>query len=273
MAISGFLQLKKLDNRRYAFIPMVKGKGLSFSSCLIAPVLMLMVSGCFAGRSFTPISDENAKGKTVAILPISSKHVRFLLDTPDFSEQTKVQIAEYWVGGYAEVVEYTNAILNTLAGSKNSKLIGPDRVQRALEGTTDAEWLHVCLDDPGPLAEAWKEEILAEIGRKLKVDRMVVVKPKVEISPIESSGDSFSLAINWHGDVTVNVEMVGLSPLQVIAAFKGQADFWGAWGAVGGPGAAIPFGLGKGLDRALDQATRQALSDLLNASVQSSDVP
>lgn len=228
MAISGFLHLKKLDNKRYAFIPMVQGGGLSCSSCLIASVLMLMLSGCFTIRNFTPLSVEDAKYETVAILPITPKQVRFLLNTPDFSEQTKVQIAEYWVGGYAEVVQYTNAILNTLASGKNSKLIGPDRVQRELEGTTDAEWVHVCLDDPGPITEAWKEEILAEIGRKLKVDRILVVKPNVKISPIEgSSGGCCGGALNWHGDVTVKVEMVGLSPLQLICHSHRPGRFLG----------------------------------------------
>jgi hypothetical protein len=269
LAISGFLHLKKLNNKRYAFIPIVQDRGLSFSSFLLVGVLMLMLSGCFAGRSFTPLSVENAKYETVAILPITPKQVRFLLNTHDFSDQTKVQIAEYWVGGYADVVKYTNVILNTLASGKNSKLIGPDEVQRTLKGTTAGEWVHVCLDDPGPLTEVWKEEMLAEIGRKLKVDRIVVVKPKVEIAPLGGAADYIGFMIDWRGDVTVKVEIIGLSPLQLIATHTGQADFWGACGVVN----PLPFALGKGLDRALDHATRQALSELLNASAESTNVP
>jgi hypothetical protein len=248
---------------------MVKGKGLSCLSCLIASVLMLMVSGCFVGRSFTPLSVEDAKDETVAILPITSKQVRFVVDTPSPPDQTKAQIAGYWVGGYADVVKYTNAILNTLASGKNSKLIGPDEVQRTLKGTTAAEWVHVCLDDPGPLTEAWKEEMLAEIGRKLKVDRIVVVKPKVEIAPLGGGVFYGGFWKDWRGDVTVKVEIIGLSPLHLIATHTGQADFWGAFGV----GIQYPFALGKGLDRALDHATRQALSELLNASAESTNVP
>jgi len=82
---------------------------------LILLSLVLVVSGCFAARSNLSLPGTNAIEKPVAILPVIPAHIIMPAD----SEQD-----------YLEMADETNSVLNTLAGRRNGKLLGPKKVLR-----------------------------------------------------------------------------------------------------------------------------------------------
>ncbi|MGD8367554.1 MAG: hypothetical protein PVG78_07930, partial [Desulfobacterales bacterium] len=236
--------------------------------------LVLTAFGCFSQRSRSPMQVPGFRGRATAVLPVTPDRVRFVLDVPAASGSTRVAYSEKWVKDYAQVAASANAVLDTLVGEGRDRVVGPMELQRKLEGVCAPGFLNAYLDDPGEFTEAWKRNGLAEIGKKLGIRQLIVVRPRVDIEPLNTGAlgttyTGMAASASYKGTVTVTADLIGLSPPELVQTGSGFSNFWGEWGlvAAGGYGAAIviPYGFGKGLDRALDQAARTALSELLNA--------
>ena len=221
---------------------------------LILLSLILMLSGCFAPRSFRSLLGTDAIGEPVAILPVIPAHITM----PVHSEKD-----------YLEMAEKTNSILNTLAGGRKSKLLGPRKVLNILN-RSDVESLHRILDDSGDHPTVWQSERLAEMSQRLGVEKIIRVQVEIMDSPAPDTrwgyrgGALVGWGDHWRGWVFVSAALFGMSPRQLIAARGSVKEFWGKIG-VGCLIQCIPFPytVGKTEARALDQAAREAIPQLL----------
>jgi len=167
---------------------------------LILLSLVLVVSGCFAPRSFWSLPETDAIEEPIAILPVSPEHVIMTAQ----SEKD-----------YLEMAEKTNSVLNTLAGGRNSKLLGPKKVRKILD-KSDIESLHRILDESGDHARAWKSETLAEMSKRLEVGKIIRVKVEIiMIFPVYTDiwnvgvGAIFGRGKHWRGWVDVSADLFG----------------------------------------------------------------
>ena len=238
---------------------------------LIIVSLVLVLSGCFAGRKVEPLTGIDVIEERIAILPVIPEHVVMAVE----SEKDYVKIAEK-----------TNSILDILAKGKKSKLIGPKKVRRSLEGMADTETLNLWLDELGKYSKCEMSQELIEIGNRLKVKKIIRVKLEVLISGNETvrwvegiDGGSGAAGIggigkHWKGYVYVTADLFDLSQPRYVTYDRGSDEYWGKMGLGtcfafgGGMGGCLPFPYASGETkiRALDQATREAISGVLNQS-------
>ena len=217
---------------------------------LILFSLVLVVSGCFAPRSYWPLPGTDSIEEPVAILPVIPDHIILPAD----SEK------DYW-----KMAEKANSVLDTLAKGRHSKLFGPKKVRKILD-TSDIEILHRILDEWGDQARVWKSERLAETSRRLEVVK--IIRVKVEIMNPHFYSDWKSR--EYEGWVDVSADLFGTS-LRFVEHKRVQKKYWGksevgclpldwwCW---------LPFFYSVGTTeiRALDQAAREAISGVLNIS-------
>jgi len=191
----------------------------------------------------------------VAILPVIRAHIIMPADSEE---------------DYLEMAEETNSVLNTLAGGRNSKLLGPKKVLKIL-GKSNVETLHRILDDPGDHARVWKSERLAEMSKRLEVGKIIRVKVEIiMIFPVYTDiwnvgvGAIFGRGKHWRGWVDVSADLFGMSLPRLIEYKRGQKEFWGKIG-VGCLVQCIPFPYTVGTTKihALDQAAREAIAGVL----------
>jgi len=239
--------------------------------------LVLCVLGCFSQRGLSSIDIANIDDGATAILPVTQGQVRFVVNASKTTDQRKVELHEKFVQGHEQIAINTNAVLDTLVRKHKGNIIGPTSLKQKLTGVCDPSHLDVILDDPGGFNETWKLEILANIGKKLNMQKIVVVRPRVDLEPLNANSlgtmySGMSTTASYEGRVTITASLIDLSLSNSIKTRTGQAVFWGKWGliAAGGYGAAIaiPYGYGKALDRAIEQAALNALTDLLNVQNQ-----
>jgi len=156
---------------------------------LILLSLVLVVSGCFAARSNLSLPGTNAIEESVAILPVIPAQIIMFADSEE---------------DYVKLADEANSVLNTLAGGRNSKLLGPKKVRKILD-KSDIESLHRILDESGDHARAWKSETLAEMSKRLEVGKIIRVKVEI-MSPraynanwIDPSGLTTGVGKHWSG--------------------------------------------------------------------------
>lgn len=229
---------------------------------LIILSLALVISGCFAGRKVEPLTSIGVIEEPIAILPVHPEHVVMAAE----SEQD-----------YAKMAKKTNSVLDSLVKGKNSKLLGPKKVTRSLEGMADTERLNLWLDELGEHSKPWMSRKLSEIGKKLKVEKIIRVKLDVLISTDEMGTwtedstvcllESGGIGKHWSGWVDVTADLFDLSPPRHVASYTGSDEYWGrtGLGGAGGTGGCLPFpiALGETKIRALDQAAREAIAGVL----------
>ena len=223
---------------------------------LILLSLVLVVSGCFAPRSFWSLPETDAIEEPIAILPVSPEHVIMTAQ----SEKD-----------YLEMAEKTNSVLNTLAGGRNSKLLGPKKVRKILD-KSDIESLHRILDESGDHSRVWKSERLAEMSKRLEVGKIIRVKVEILNPPAKTfkgfeKGDA-STGKEWSGWVDVSADLFGMAPPKLITIRRGQKEFWGETAVVCLPVYAclflpVYYAVGTSRARALDQAAREAIVGVL----------
>jgi len=238
---------------------------------LIMLSLVVVVSGCFAGRNVKPLTDIDVIEEPIAILPVSPEHVVMAVD----SEKD-----------YAKIAEKTNSILDILAKGKKSKLIGPKKVSQSLEGVTKAKYLNIWLDELRKYSKPEMSQDFIEIGNRLKVKKIIRVKLDVLISGNETvrwaegidggSGGAGAAGVgkHWRGWVDVTADLFDLSPPRYVTYDRGSAEYSGKIGlgiaGAGGSGGfgcvPFPYAVGTTEARALGQATREAISGVLNQS-------
>jgi len=73
-----------------------------------------------------------------------------------------------------------------------------------LRSISRPDHLDVALDDPGGFNESWKLEILAGFGNQLNIKRLIVVRPRVDIDPLNTSSlgtmyTGMSTSISYRG--------------------------------------------------------------------------
>ena len=241
--------------KKASYPQIVAGSSMIRIRYLILLSLVLAVSGCFAGRSYLSLPGTDAIEEPVAILPVTPAHIIMPADSEE---------------DYLEMAEETNSILNTLAGRRNSKLLGPKKVLKIL-GKSNVETLHRILDDPGDHARVWKAERLAEMSKRLEVEK--IIRVKVEIMMIfPSYTDIWGVGVgaiagrgkHWRGSVDVSADLFGMSPPRLIEYIRGQKEFYGKIG-MGCLVQCIPFPYTVGTTKiyALDRAVREAISLVL----------
>ena len=221
---------------------------------LVLLSLFLVLSGCFALRSFRSLPGTDAIREPVAILPVIPAHITM---PADFKKD------------YLEMAEKTNSVLDTLAGGRKSKLLGPKRVRKILD-KSDIESLNRILDDSGDRPTVWQSERLAEMSHRLGVEKIIRVQVEITDSPTPDAiwgyrgGALFGRGNHWSGLVFVSAVLFGMSPRQVIDASGSVKEFWGKIG-IGCLIQCIPFPYAVGTTeaRALGQAAREAISQLL----------
>ena len=221
---------------------------------LILLSLVLVLSGCFATRSFRSLPGTDAIGEPVAILPVIPAQITMLVH----SEKD-----------YLEMAEKTNSVLNTLAGRRKSKLLGPKRVRKILD-KSDIESLNRILDDSRDHTTVWQSERLAEMSHRLGVKKIIRVQVEITDSPASDTKWVYGAGVvggrgkHWSGRVFVSAVLFGMSPRQLIAARGSVKEFSGKTG-LGCLFQCIPFPYAVGTTeaRALDQAAREAISQLL----------
>jgi hypothetical protein len=198
-----------------------------------------------------PLPGTNAIEEPVAILPVIPAHIIMPADSEE---------------DYLEMVEETNSVLNTLAGGRNSKLLGPKKVLKIL-GKSNIETLHRILDDPGDHARVWKSERLAEMSKRLEAGK--IIRVKVEILKTPAYTDYWgNPAISgrdkhWEGWVDVSADLFDMSPPRLIEHKREQEEFWGRMGVGGLDCLIFPYAVGTTDARALDQAAREAIAGVL----------
>jgi hypothetical protein len=223
-------------------------------------LLCLSVGACFLPRSTAPLQEDSRPETAVAILPVDPEQVRIILRT-DAASTGSVSLGESGIKNRERVAQVCNAVLDTLASGEGSRIMGPTKTKEALARAPGGERTKVFLDDPGPLDEAWKKDGLKDLSKILGLTRIIRAWPTVE-GKMESGGGLGFLGSSWSGRVVVKVELVNLAPPEISARGSGEGEYWGAVGAVGGYGGAVPFALGTTFGRAVDQATRGAMTQI-----------
>jgi hypothetical protein len=141
-------------------------------------------------------------------------------------------------------------------------LMGPEKLDARIKDTTFWEKVYVYINDPGDINEPWKLRGLSELFKQLGIENIVKITAIVDAAPVSSSGTTGEFGTSWNGKVTIGAELITVPAQNVIYTGRGEAEFWGAIGAIGGFGGGVPFALGKTFDRAADQALREALREL-----------
>ena len=99
--------------------------------------LSLIVSGCYAPRSYSPLAEEHWPEKATAVLPVSPDDIRSY--DPDFPAEKVAQVA--------------NAVINTETKSIKDKIVGPAELLSILG---DEQSLKDLIDSlNAPLGENW----------------------------------------------------------------------------------------------------------------------
>lgn len=245
----------------------VEGSSMTRVRYLILLSLVLSVSGCFGGRSSLSLPGTENLDESVAILPVTPAHIVL----PSDSEEDRVKMAKK-----------TNSVLNTLAGRRKSKLIGPKEVGKLLD-KPDLEVLYRIGDQEGDHEKIWKSKKLAEIGERLNLRRIIRIKTEIIITSEESgswrdlNADRFIFGIrkNWNGRADVIAELYDLSRQEMIGSQRGSAEFWGKEGVgcipvVGGyPCCCLfPYAVGMNKMHAIDQAAREAIAGVLDLPIE-----
>jgi hypothetical protein len=257
--------------KKASYPKILTGSRMTCVRYLILLLLVPVVSGCFLGRKVETLTDIDAIEEPIAILPVLPEHVVMAVE----SEKD-----------YAKMAKKTNSVLDSLARRRNSKLIGPKKVRRSLEGMVNAECLNLWLDELGKYSKSGMSQELIEIGNRLKVKKIIRVKLEVLISGNETvrwvegiDGGSGAAGIagigkHWKGYVYVTADLFDLSQPRYVTYDRGSDEYWGKMGvgscfAFGsGMGGCLPFPYASGETkiRALDQATREAISGVVNQS-------
>lgn len=230
---------------------------------LILGYLLIMASGCFGPRSFLSLPGTDTLDEPVAILPVTPAHIVMPADSEE---------------DYVKLAKKINSVLNTLAGRKNSKLIGPKNVEKLL-GKPDLEILYRIADQEGDHEKTWKTKKITEIGERLNLRRIIRVKTEILITSeksgpwMDAGGDAIGFGIrkNWNGWADVIVELYDLSRQEMIGRQRESAEFWGKEGIgciAGGSGGGgccclFPYAVGKTKIHAIDRAARDAIAGVL----------
>lgn len=230
-------------------------------------VLMAGLTGCFSARSTRPLTHSSPSISPVPILPVLPGEVRITVDDAGADLPGDLAVAEIPSKSRDDLALLLNEVLDDLAKGEDL-FIGPSRL-RGTPANHALKRLNVYLDDPDPLDEAWKAQGLAEIGREIDATGVVRVRARLHFSRDTLCEVADTMAADWKGKVTVNVQLIGLDPPALLAGRVSEDRFWGEVGvaAVGGyPYAVVfPYGFGRSVGNSLEVATRQALTDLLSA--------
>ena len=224
--------------------------------------MSLLLSGCYAPRSYSPLAKEHWPDKTTAVLPVSPDDI--LSYAPDFPAEKVAQVA--------------NAVINTETKSIKDKIVGPAELLSILG---DEQSLKDLIDSlNAPLGENWKVQKLSKFSKKTGIKAIVRVNVQVSLMEIDGAGPFGGYeGVNKEvvGPVEVNAELIDLSfiPPRIIYRSTGSAKYESNIGIeVGGSStgiAIIPYAYGKTFGRALDQATRKALSNLFQQESKPND--
>ena len=244
-----------INRRSYIFLPVTS---------VIGMLSILAFSGCFAPRFSSPLEDESLPNKPVAIIPMIPSQVRMVLRMSNLPEKDTFGISagNNIVKDREEVVTVINEILNSLAEGVNNPLLGPEKLDARVKDPTFWEKVYVYINDPGDINEPWKLRGLSELFKQLGIENIVKITAIVDAAPVSSSGTTGAFGTSWNGKVTIGAELITGPAQNVIYTGRGEAEFWGAIGGIGGFGAGLPVGLGKTFGRAADQALREALREL-----------
>lgn len=223
---------------------------------------MLLFSSCFAPKSSSPLEEDSLPKETVALIPITPNQVRMVLRTPESVDAQKAIAGENIIKDREEVAEVVNKSLNSLASGSSTTIVGPDRLAAMLKDAALLENVYVYLNDPGDINEQWKLAGLSGIFKSVDMQNLVKITVTVDAIPVTHSGGGGAAGVSWEGVVFVRAQLLSVASVRIISTAYGDENFWGAAGAIGGPMAAVPFGLGKTFGQAVDQALRKALSAL-----------
>jgi hypothetical protein len=224
--------------------------------------LGLIVSGCYAPRSYAPLEKEHWPEKATAVLPVSPDDIQSY--DPRFSAEKVAQVA--------------NSVINTETKSTKDKIISPSELLSLL-GDQDA------LNDligilNSPLEKNWNAQALSDFSESTGITNIVRINIKV-FSPREYGwADLFGglgSGKRTVGSVVVNTELIDLSfiPPRIIWRSTGNAIHESTIGVVGGGGyggaVILPVAYGQTFGRAMDQATRAAFSQLFHQKSKPND--
>jgi len=234
-------------------------------------LIVALCTGCYyAPRSFSRLSAESRPGSPMAILPVSPSDIRVTVEALDPANPYKVSASGVCFATLDDIAETTDAVLDTLAGGRNSTLKGPAKLQKSLGTPNALERFRVSLRDPGPADEPWKREAAAGLARATGYDRVLRVKPSVDLRPDRTYTEGRNAGMNpsWKGTITVTIEELDLVSVSPVTSGSGQAKFSGCAGVIGiggGPAPAaivIPYGWGDTLSHSVDHAVRDAFKSL-----------
>ena len=211
--------------------------------------LGLIVSGCYAPRSYAPIKKERWPEKATAVLPVSPDDIQSF--DPNFPAEKVAQVA--------------NAVINTETKSTEDKILGPAELlsilgdEHSLKGLTDSR--NAPID--------WDVQEVSKFSKRTGIETIVRINI-IAFTPLEfvapdKPGGGGGLGKKVVGPVEVNAELIDLSfiPPRIIYRSSGSAKYESNIGIeIGGSGAGpymLPYAYGKTFGWALDQATREAL--------------
>jgi hypothetical protein len=209
--------------------------------------LGLIVSGCYAPRSYAPIKKERWPEKATAVLPVSPDDIQSY--DPNFPAEKVAQVA--------------NAVINTETKSTEDKILGPAELlsilgdEHSLKGLTDSR--NAPID--------WDVQEVSKFSKRTGIETIVRINI-IAFTPGEygvtgPSGGKVGKKVV--GPVEVNAELIDLSfiPPRIIYRSSGSAKYESNIGIEMGAGSTgigiIPYAYGKTFGWALDQATREAL--------------
>jgi hypothetical protein len=224
--------------------------------------LGLIVSGCYAPRSYAPLEKEHWPEKVTAVLPVSPDDIQSY--DPNFPAE--------------KVAEVANAVINTETEYTNNKIVGPAKLLSILGDEQSLKFLTDSLN--APLGENWKVQELSKFLKKTGIEAIVrtniIVFTPLEYVGIKFLGEEY-YGKNVVGPVEVNTELIDLSHMlpQIINRSTGNAEYESNIGVIAGGGGGgffiLPVTYGKTFGRALDQATREAFSHLFQQESKSND--
>ena len=249
--------------KKASYPQVVTGFNMTRGSYLILFSLVPVVSGYFALRSSWWLPETGALEEPVAILPVIPAHIIL----PSNSEED-----------YVKMAEKTNSVLNRLAGSNNSKLLGPKKVRKLLN-KSDLESLYGILDKPGDHARKTKSKKLAEMSKRLEVRKIIRVKVEIlrphAYMEKQNPRSLTNRPKHWSGWADVSADLLGISPPQLIVTRTNHKRSWGETGVsdvtmgplVGPICLAWPYDAYKRSERrALAQAAKEAIAGVLKKS-------
>jgi hypothetical protein len=223
--------------------------------------LSLIMSGCYAPRSYSPLAKELWPEKATAVLPVSPDDIRS--DNPAFPAEKVAQVA--------------NAVINTETKSTKDKIVGPTELLSILGDEHSLKDLTDSLN--APLGEYWKAQELSKFSKRTGIETIVRTNINVDSSLAYGFKDK-ALGIVGKtvvGYVEINAELIDLSlvPPQIICRSNGNAKHKSNTGIIVGGGyggiGILPVVYGSTFGRAVDQATRKALSHLFHQKSQPND--